>query len=102
MQRRTLNLALTLANPNPNPNPSPNPSPSPSPSPNPSPNPNPNLTSAHPNPNPIEALCNARKKAKKERDWKTADELRDQLLYEMGVTVDDKANTWQCSDGRRG
>ena len=29
-------------------------------------------------------------------------ELRDQLLYEMGVTVDDKANTWQCSDGRRG
>ena len=50
----------------------------------------------------IEALCNARKKAKKERDWKTADELRDQLLYEMGVTVDDKANTWQCSDGRRG
>lgn len=50
----------------------------------------------------IEALCNARKKAKKERDWKTADELREQLLYEMGVTVDDKANTWQCSDGRRG
>ena len=29
-------------------------------------------------------------------------ELSDQLLYEMGVTVDDKANTWQCSDGRRG
>ena len=27
----------------------------------------------------IEALCNARKKAKKERDWKTADELRDQV-----------------------
>ena len=50
----------------------------------------------------IEALCNARKKAKKERDWTAADELRDQLLYEMGVTVDDKANTWQCSDGRRG
>jgi len=33
----------------------------------------------------IEALCNARKKAKKERDWKTADELRDQVRVRVSV-----------------
>ena len=50
----------------------------------------------------IEELIAARSKAKAAKDYAEADELRDRLLYDCGVTVDDKSRTWQCSDGRRG
>ena len=50
----------------------------------------------------IEELIAARSKAKAAKEYAEADELRDRLLYDCGVTVDDKSRTWQCSDGRRG
>jgi hypothetical protein len=49
----------------------------------------------------ILALIESRHNAKMSRDFDEADRVRDQLQA-AGVTVDDKAKTWSCRDGRSG
>ena len=49
----------------------------------------------------IVAIVEARDMAKKKKDFEAADQLRAQLTSH-GVSIDDRARSWRCSDGRSG
>ena len=49
----------------------------------------------------VEDLVKHREQLRHSNKWKQADMLRDQLRS-MGVQIDDKNNTWSCSDGSSG
>jgi len=52
----------------------------------------------------VEALLDERAQYKKQRDYNAADEIRDTLLAEYSVGVDDRERTWRtgCSPGGSG
>eukprot|EP00930_Biecheleria_cincta_P018699 TRINITY_DN14472_c0_g1_i1.p1 TRINITY_DN14472_c0_g1~~TRINITY_DN14472_c0_g1_i1.p1 ORF type:complete len:164 (+),score=21.29 TRINITY_DN14472_c0_g1_i1:101-592(+) len=49
----------------------------------------------------IQELVNERQQARRDRDFKTADDIRDELK-DMGVRVDDTNFTWDGPDGTSG